>query len=451
MRSINPTTGELIAEYPHDTQDDVQMKLTASHEASWEWRLTPIEDRARFFQKAAVLLRDASSHYARRITDEMGKPIKQARSEIEKCAWVCDYFAENAARFLEPRSIDTEAAKSYIKFEPLGSILAIMPWNFPFWQVFRFAAPSMMAGNVVVLKHAPNVVGCALDIQEVFENAGFPPGVFTNLFIADKKVKDVIEHHAISGVTLTGSVGAGRSVAEIAGRALKKTVLELGGSDPFIVLADCDLDHTVEQAVQARMMNNGQSCIAAKRFIVEKPIYETFIQKFHDRLAKLVIGDPTDELVDIGPMARKDLRDDLHRQVRKSIKRGAECLLGGESLEGPGYFYVPTLLTDVDPEMPAFTEETFGPVAAVTMAENTEHAIELANRSAYGLGASIWTSSERGEEWAQLIDAGAVAVNEIVKSDPRLPFGGVKNSGYGRELSVFGMVEFTNVKTIWVK
>jgi succinate-semialdehyde dehydrogenase / glutarate-semialdehyde dehydrogenase len=451
MRSFNPTTGELIAEYPDDSQDSIDHKLTASHEAFWEWSLTPLDTRARLFMNAARVLRDSHDHYARRITEEMGKPIAQARSEIEKCAWVCEYFAENAGRFLEPRHIQTEANKSYVRFDPLGSILAIMPWNFPFWQLFRCAAPIMMGGNTMILKHASSVPGCALDIVEVFDNAGFPPGVFTNLFVSHKKLNELLGHHVVSGITLTGSVGAGRAVAEAAGRALKKTVLELGGSDPFIVLADCDLQKTVDQAVFARMMNNGQSCIAAKRFIVEKPIYRDFVDLFRERIEALVIGDPLDERTDIGPMARKDLRDDLHKQVKKSVRWGAECLVGGEPLDGHGFFYPPTLLVDVDTQMPAFNEETFGPVAAVILAENTDHAIELANRSPFGLGASIWTSPDRGEKWAPRLNAGFVAVNDIVRSDPRLPFGGIKDSGYGRELSVFGMLEFTNIKTVVVK
>ncbi len=451
LRAINPATGHLLAEYPLDSNDDVARKLTLSHEACSPWRLSSYAERAILFHNVAAELRSGAHHYARRMTDEMGKPIRQALAEVEKCAWACEYFAENAARFLQPQRVDTEASKSYVAFEPLGSILAVMPWNFPFWQFFRFAAPALMAGNVAVLKHAPNVPGCALDIEEIFANAGFPQGVLVNLFINDRKVADVIRDHHIAAVTLTGSVGAGRSVAATAGEVIKKCVLELGGSDPFIVLKDCDLDLAVEQAAVARMLNNGQSCIAAKRFIVEKPVYERFIDAFRARLERLVVGDPHLEETEVGPLARKDLRDELHRQVKKSIKRGAQCLLGGEVLEGDGFFYAPTLLIDVDPEMLAFEQETFGPVAAVTLAENTAHAIELANRSEYGLGASIWTRSARGEDLARQLNAGHVAVNDIVKSDPRLPFGGVKKSGYGRELSAFGAMEFCNVKTYWIK
>lgn len=451
LRSINPTSEVLLAEYSVDSDDAVNRKLQASFEAFGQWKKTSLEQRAAVLDKLADQLRAGSERYVRRMVEEMGKPVVQARAEIEKCAWTCNYFAEHGATILQSQVIATEASQSHVQFEPLGPILAIMPWNFPFWQFFRFAAPNLMVGNVAVLKHAHNVLGCALDIGEVFEKAGVPEAVFTSLHVENERVADVIRDRRIAAVTLTGSVGAGRAVAETAGSALKKCVLELGGSDPFIVLADCDFERTVEQAVVGRTQNNGQSCIAAKRFIVERAIYERFVERFRDRLAELRMGNPLDEDVQVGPLARKDLRETLHRQVVETVGQGARCILGGEIPEGTGYFYPPTLLRDVDRKMTAFVEETFGPLATVTIAENAEHAIELANDSDFGLGASIWTTAERGLELSSRVSAGYVAVNEIVKSDPRMPFGGIKDSGYGRELSSFGMLEFTNIKGVWIK
>ncbi|RAL22263.1 NADP-dependent succinic semialdehyde dehydrogenase [Lujinxingia litoralis] len=450
MRAINPATEELIAEYPHHTNDEIIARLHRAHEAFERWRLTPIVERARHFRLLADELRSGVSHLSRRMTDEMGKPIAQARAEVEKCAWACDYFAEQAGALLETRHIDTEATDSYVTYAPLGPVLAIMPWNFPLWQVFRFAAPAMMAGNVALLKHAPNTPGCARDIVELFDAADFPTGTFQNLFINERKTEEVIRHSGVAAVTLTGSTGAGRQVASIAGESLKKCVLELGGSDPFVVLADCDLEEVVEKALVGRFQNNGQSCIAAKRFIVEEPVYEAFVTRFKSAIEELKVGDPHDEAVDVGPMARKDLRDELHKQVKRSIRQGARCLVGGHPLEGKGFFYAPTLLVDVAPEMPAFDEETFGPVAAVVRARDVDDAIRLANTSAYGLGASLWTTRSRGQTLVSRFHAGFVAVNEIVKSDPRLPFGGIKDSGFGRELAAEGIHEFTNVKTIYV-
>lgn len=451
LQSVNPFSGAVIAEYSADSDEAVQSKLERSSKALEVWKTTSLEQRADLLRNVAGVLRAKKEKYAWRMSEEMGKPIAQARAEVEKCAWTCDYFAEHGAEILRTQSVTTEAAYSAVRFEPLGAILTIMPWNFPFWQFFRFAAPNLMVGNVSVLKHAPNVTGCALDIEEIFAKVGAPDGLVVNLFASNEQVADVICDRRIAAVTLTGSVGAGRSVAATAGSALKKCVLELGGSDPFVVLADCDLERTVEQAVVGRTQNNGQSCIAAKRFIVERPVYEQFVERFRERLSGLRQGNPLDEQTQIGPLARQDLRDELHRQVVESVEQGARCLLGGEIPEGAGFMYPPTLLVDVTAEMTAFREETFGPLASVTVAEDVEHAIALANDSEYGLGASLWTTAERGRALAGRMQAGYVAVNEIVKSDPRMPFGGIKHSGYGRELSAFGMLEFTNIKACWVK
>ncbi len=451
LQSVNPFSGAVIAEYSADSDEAVQSKLERSSKALEVWKTTSLEQRADLLRNVAGMLRSEKEKYAWRMSEEMGKPIAQARAEVEKCAWTCDYFAEHGAEILRTQSVATEAAYSAVRFEPLGAILTIMPWNFPFWQFFRFAAPNLMVGNVSVLKHAPNVTGCALDIEEIFAKVGAPDGLVVNLFASNEQVADVICDRRIAAVTLTGSVGAGRSVAATAGSALKKCVLELGGSDPFVVLADCDLERTVEQAVLGRTQNNGQSCIAAKRFIVERPVYEQFVERFRERLSGLRQGNPLDEQTQIGPLARQDLRDELHRQVVESVEQGARCLLGGEIPEGAGFMYPPTLLVDVTAEMTAFREETFGPLASVTVAEDVEHAIALANDSEYGLGASLWTTAERGRALAGRMQAGYVAVNEIVKSDPRMPFGGIKHSGYGRELSAFGMLEFTNIKACWVK
>lgn len=451
LQSVNPFSGAVIAEYSADSDEAVQSKLERSSKALEVWKTTSLEQRADLLRNVAGVLRSEKEKYAWRMSEEMGKPIAQARAEVEKCAWTCEYFAENGAEILKTQSVATEAAYSAVRFEPLGAILTIMPWNFPFWQFFRFAAPNLMVGNVSVLKHAPNVTGCALDIEEIFAEVGAPDGLVVNLFASNEQVADVICDRRIAAVTLTGSVGAGRSVAATAGSALKKCVLELGGSDPFVVLADCDLERTVEQAVLGRTQNNGQSCIAAKRFIVERPVYEQFVERFRERLSGLRQGNPLDEQTQIGPLARQDLRDELHRQVVESVEQGARCLLGGEIPEGAGFMYPPTLLVDVTAEMTAFREETFGPLASVTVAEDVEHAIALANDSEYGLGASLWTTAERGRALAGRMQAGYVAVNEIVKSDPRMPFGGIKHSGYGRELSAFGMLEFTNIKACWVK
>jgi succinate-semialdehyde dehydrogenase/glutarate-semialdehyde dehydrogenase len=385
---------------------------------------------------------------------EMGKPIDQGRSEIEKCAWVCDYYADEAAEHLAPVPVDTpdSGAETYIAYEPIGVVLAVMPWNFPFWQVFRFAAPNLMAGNAGLLKHASNVPGCALAIEEVFRHAGFPEGLFRSLLIGHDVAEKVIEHPLVRAVTLTGSVKAGKSIAAKAGSLVKKTVLELGGSDAYLVLEDADLDATVEACVTSRLVNSGQSCIAAKRFIVVRPLKEEFERRMVERMRAARTGDPMDEDTDVGPQAREDLRDDLHDQVTRSVAAGARCLLGGAVPDGPGAFYPPTVLTDVAPGMPAYEEELFGPVASIIEAEDEADGIRIANDTVFGLGAAVFTRDrERGQRIArEELDAGACFVNAFVRSDPRLPFGGVKESGYGRELSPLGIREFMNAKTVWV-
>jgi succinate-semialdehyde dehydrogenase/glutarate-semialdehyde dehydrogenase len=452
MKAINPATEELIQDYPELSSNEIEERLRRAQEAFHSWRRTPFAERADLLRRAARFLRQDQAAYARLMTQEMGKPITAAEAEIEKCAWNCDFYAEHAESFLRPEEVRTDAARSFVRFDPLGPVLAVMPWNFPFWQVFRFAAPALMAGNVAMLKHAANVPGCALAIEEVFRRAGFPAGVMTALLVPSGRVADLIRHPVIQAVTLTGSDRAGEAVASEAGKQLKKAVLELGGSDPFLVLADADPAEVAQQAAKARCINTGQSCIAAKRFIVEDPVADRFEQAFVEAMAHLKVGDPLDRSNDLGPLAREDLLKALHDQVERTVKAGATLRTGGRRLERRGYFYAPTVLTGVRPGMPAFDEETFGPVAAVIRASDTSHAIDLANRSQYGLAASIWTGDPaRGEQLAGAIEAGVVFVNEMVKSDPRLPFGGIKRSGYGRELSEVGIREFVNIKTVWVK
>ena len=402
-------------------------------------------------REAARILRTRRAEYARTMTLEMGKPIVQGEAEVDKCAWVCEYYADHAEAFLAEQPRETEASRSYVRFDPLGPVLAVMPWNFPFWQVFRFAAPALMAGNAGVLKHASNVPRCALAIEEVFREAGFPRGLFSTVLVGSSSVAALIANPRIVAVTLTGSDRAGSKVAEQAGRELKKTVLELGGSDPFIVLADADLAAAARTAAEARLINSGQSCIAAKRFIVVEPVADQFLDRFLDELRSRRMGDPLVRGTQVGPQARLDLRDSLHEQVAESVKRGAKLLLGGEVPAGKGAFYPPTLLAAVDKGMPAFDEETFGPVAAVIRAKDAADAVRLANDSAFGLGASLWTQDRaRAERMAAQIEAGSVFVNGVVKSDPSLPFGGIKRSGYGRELSEYGIREFVNIKSVWI-
>jgi succinate-semialdehyde dehydrogenase/glutarate-semialdehyde dehydrogenase len=451
IRSVNPATEEVLATFEEHTPEQVEEALQRATTAFRDWRKVPMAERSRLMHRAADYLRQHKERLARLITLEMGKPIVEAEAEVLKCAWNCDYFADTAERFLTPEEIESNASRSYVQFVPLGPVLAIMPWNFPLWQVFRFAAPALMAGNTALLKHASNVPQCALAIEEVFREAGFPPGVFQTLLISPALVEGIIADDRVRAVTLTGSDVTGSRVAEASGRHLKKTVLELGGSDPFIVLEDADLEEAARVGARARNQNTGQSCIAAKRFIVVEEVAERFQELFVQAVASLKVGDPLDRQTDVGPLARGDLRDELDLQVRRSLDMGARLLLGGHRLEGRGYFYAPTVLADVTPEMPAFREETFGPVAALVRARNAEEAIELANRSHYGLGASLWTQDvERGQRLAGEIEAGNVFINGMVASDPRLPFGGVKRSGYGRELSQFGIREFVNVQTVWV-
>jgi succinate-semialdehyde dehydrogenase / glutarate-semialdehyde dehydrogenase len=452
MKAVNPATGEVLREYPEHDDRQVQQKLEKAEEAFASWRKVPFNERARLMSRAADLLRERVEDYGRLMTEEMGKPIAASESEVDKCAWVCDFYAEHAERFLAAENVATDATRSGVRYDPIGPVLAIMPWNFPFWQHFRFAAPALMAGNVGLLKHAANVPGSALAIEEVFRDAGFPEGCMTTLLVPSTRVKGLISHPAVRAVTLTGSDRAGMEVAAEAGRCLKKTVLELGGSDPFIVLADADPAEVARQAARARTINSGQSCIAAKRFIVEGEIADRFEEEFVRRMEELKVGDPMDRSIEVGPMARQDLLDDLDGQVKRTVEAGAQLRTGGHRLDGEGWFYAPTVLTGVEPGMPAFDEETFGPVAAVIRARDAEHAVELANRSQFGLGASVWTGDPaRGEALAADIDAGCVFINGIVKSDPRLPFGGVKHSGYGRELAEVGIREFVNIKTVWVK
>lgn len=449
MRAIDPTTEQSLDEYREHSADEVQRMLRQASAAFGRWREMPLLDRGRLFNAAAGLLRERAGELAALMAREMGKPLGAGEAEIEKCAVCCEHFARHAASYLSQIEIASDAAESYVRFDSLGAVLAIMPWNFPFWQVFRFAAPALMAGNVGLLKHAPNVPGCAIAIEKIFRDAGFPEGVFTTLLIDVDAIAGIIQHPAVAAVTLTGSERAGSAVAAQAGAALKKTVLELGGSDPFIVLDDADVEATARAAASARTINSGQSCIAAKRFIVVGDA-QAFEAAFARELKALKVGDPTDRDTDLGPLARIDLLENLERQVRESIAAGARLVVGGERLQRRGYFYPPTLLADVRPGMPAFDEETFGPVAALIRARDVEDAIRLANLSKYGLGASIWTRDLRAaERIAARIEAGCVFVNGAVKSDPRLPFGGIKRSGYGRELSRFGIHEFVNIKTVW--
>jgi succinate-semialdehyde dehydrogenase / glutarate-semialdehyde dehydrogenase len=452
-RSINPATGEELAFYPEASAAEIQERLQRADEAFRAWRRVDFSVRAQHTLAAAVVLRASRDESARLMAREMGKPIAQGEAEVEKCALLCEFYAENAERFLTREPVPTEALTSFVTFEPLGVILAVMPWNFPFWQVFRCAVPAMMAGNAVVLKHASNVPGCALAIEEVFRKAGFPPGLFQTLLVGSASVRGLIEAPVVKAVSLTGSVSAGRAIAGQAGANLKKTVLELGGSDPYVVLEDCELERTVESCVNSRLINSGQSCIAAKRFIVVDAIRSRFEELFVARMAEAKMGDPLSRATAVGPLARRDLRDQLHSQVERSLTQGARLLLGGKSPTGKGWFYPPTVLANIRPGMPAYQEETFGPVAALIGARGDAEAIRIANDSSFGLGAAVFTRNrERGERIAaKELDAGACFVNDFVRSDPRLPFGGIKDSGYGRELGLFGIREFVNIKSVYVK
>jgi succinate-semialdehyde dehydrogenase/glutarate-semialdehyde dehydrogenase len=453
IESVNPATGEILATFSQTSDRDLERVLANGQAAFLGWRTTPFAARAERMVKAGRLLRERKPEYARAMTLEMGKPIVEAEAEVEKCAWVCDYYAEHAEAHLAEQPRATDASRSYVRFDPLGPVLAVMPWNFPFWQVFRFVAPGLMAGNAGLLKHSSNVSGCALAIEEIVHGAGFPKDLFRTLLVPSKAVAGIIEAPEVKAVTLTGSTPAGRAVAATAGRALKKTVLELGGSDPYLILEDADLELAAETCAASRLINGGQSCIAAKRFIVVEPVRKRFEELFVERMRTRKMGDPLENGVDVGPQARHDLRDELHQQVAKSVAKGARAILGGAAPEGPGAFYPPTVLTGVTKGMPAYDEELFGPVAAVISARDEAHAVRIANDTTFGLGAAVFTRDvARGERLAaEQIEAGSCFVNSSVKSDPRLPFGGIKESGYGRELSSFGIREFVNVKTVYVK
>jgi succinate-semialdehyde dehydrogenase/glutarate-semialdehyde dehydrogenase len=452
IESINPATGEVVARYEEMAPAAVANIIAKAHEAFLGWRRSSFATRAQAMRKSAEILRSDAGHYGKLMAQEMGKPLRDGIAEAQKCASGCDFYAEHAARFLAPEPVATEARKCFVTFQPLGVVLAVMPWNFPFWQVFRFAAPGLMAGNAAVLKHASNVPGCALAIEEVFRRAGFPENLFRTLMIGSRQVDAVIEHPLIRAATLTGSGPAGRAVASKAGAMLKKTVLELGGSDPYLVLEDADIEQAAALSAKGRLVNAGQSCIAAKRFIVLDKVRAAFEERFVERMRAARMGDPLQEGTEVGPLARHDLRDALHEQVEASVAKGARCLLGGRIPKDRGAYYPPTVLTDVRKGMPAYDEEMFGPVAAVIAVKSEEEAIAVANDSPFGLGGGIFSRDlARAERIAaEEIESGAVFVNETVRSDPRWPFGGVKESGYGRELSAYGIKEFVNIKSVYI-
>jgi succinate-semialdehyde dehydrogenase/glutarate-semialdehyde dehydrogenase len=450
--TTNPATGEQIATYDEMSADEIGAIVDRAHAAWLDWKQTSFDHRAMLVRKLAGLLREDKERLAALMSQEMGKPIAQARAEVEKCAIGCDHYAEHAERDLAPEIKETDASKSYVAYRPLGVVLAIMPWNYPFWQVLRFAAPALMAGNAAVLKHAANVTGCALAVEELIQRAGFPDGLFRTLRVKSSNVDPIIAHPHIAAITLTGSTAAGQAVAATAGAHVKRTVLELGGSDPYLILEDADIDKAVAACAQGRLQNTGQSCIAAKRFVVVEPVREVFQQKLIEAFKGYQLGDPMQDDSDLGPMARTDLRDGLHEQVKQSVERGAEVLLGGQIPESPGAFYPPTILANVVPGMPAYDEEMFGPVAAIIAAKDEEDAIRIGNDTIYGLGGAVFTEDiARGEKIAaERIEAGSCFVNAFVKSDPRIPFGGIKASGYGRELSEHGIREFVNIKTVYI-
>ena len=452
IASVNPATGDVLRRFEPDSDLDIERKLCFANETFPAYKRSSFSERAGRMRRAADILESDKMQFARTMTLEMGKPIRSAIQEVEKCALACRYYAEHAAGFLKDEQIATEGARSFVRFQPLGPVLAVMPWNFPFWQVFRFAAPALMAGNVALLKHASNVPQCALGIEQVFTKAGFPEGTFQTLLIGSRQVNPVIEDARVRAVTLTGSVGAGRSVAAIAGKQIKKTVLELGGSDPFMVMPSADLDRAVTTAVQARTINNGQSCIAAKRFIVHEAIYDAFERLFVERMSRLKVGNPLDEATDIGPLATLEVLNLLDQQVGKTIEQGARVLLGGKRLARPGYFFPPTVLAEIPANSPAYDDELFGPVASLFRVKKMEEALRIANDTAFGLGACAWTNDEREQVlFIDQVEAGLAFVNGMVVSDPRLPFGGVKQSGYGRELSREGIREFVNIKSVVIK
>jgi len=452
IETINPATEELIKSFIPISDDEVQRIIEDTQKDFLEWKSTTYSFRQELMLNAAKILRNEKEKYGEILTLEMGKPIAQAIAEVEKCAWVCEYYAEYTEEILSNEIINTDASESFVQFDPIGIVLAVMPWNFPFWQVFRFAAPALMAGNAGILKHASNVPMSALAIEEIFQKAGFPKNIFRTLIISSGQVNSVIENSFVKASTLTGSEYAGSMVASKSGKMLKKSVMELGGSDPFIILKDADLELATTTAVTARLLNNGQSCIAAKRFIIEEAIAEEFEELFVKKMDEIVVGDPMNKNTELGPIAREDLLLELHEQVKKSVEKGAKILTGGKRLDRKGYYYPPTILTDVKKGMLAYDEELFGPVATVIKVKNEEEAIFVANDTPFGLGSSLWTSNlDKAKTLAKEIESGSVFINGMVKSDPRLPFGGVKLSGFGRELSHYGIKEFVNIKTVWVK
>jgi len=452
IASVNPATGETIKTFESLDETQIDEKLQRGADTFSSYRRTTFKERESMMIRAAEILETEKNDFARLMTVEMGKPIKGAVGEAEKCAWVCRYYAETARQYLADQLVETNAKKSYVRFQPLGPVLAVMPWNFPFWQVFRFAAPALMAGNVGLLKHASNVPQCALAIEDIFRRAGFPAGAFQTLLVGSEGVQRILEDRRVVAATLTGSEPAGRSVAGIAGKQIKKTVLELGGSDPFIVMPSADLQEAVTTAVKARTINNGQSCIAAKRFIVAADIYDEFERRFVAKMQTLRVGDPLDEATDIGPLASEQTLKDVDEQVKTSVAAGAHILTGGKKLDRPGNFFPPTVLANIPHDSPAYCEEVFGPVALLFRVNNIDDAIELANATTFGLGSAAWTNEpDEQERFIDELAAGSVFINGMVASDPRLPFGGIKHSGYGRELSEFGIREFVNIKTVWVK
>jgi len=453
MRAINPANGKPLKEYDEMSEAEVASTIEKVDHAFRNWRETSFGERASLMRNAARILKEGARDYGALMCMEMGKILRDGIAEAEKCAWVCEYYADNAEHFLQEEEVETDASRSFVTFNPLGVVLAVMPWNFPFWQVFRFAAPALMAGNAGVLKHASNVPGCALAIEDVFKRAGFPENVFRTLLVGSPRVDAIIENPLVKAVTLTGSTPAGRAVAAKAGAMLKKTVLELGGSDPYVILPDAEIEDVAVTCAQSRLMNAGQSCIAAKRFVVVESVRKRFEELLIENMNAQKMGDPMRDETTVGPMARLDLRDELHDQVRRSVEKGARCLLGGEVPEGPGAYYPPTVLTDVAPGMPAYEEELFGPVAAVVPVRDEAEALRVANDTAFGLGAAVFTrDTAKGEAIAaHELEAGCCFVNTFVRSDPRLPFGGVKESGYGRELSHYGIKEFVNIKTVYVR
>ncbi|HEX2181602.1 MAG TPA: NADP-dependent succinic semialdehyde dehydrogenase [Rubrobacteraceae bacterium] len=451
ISTVNPATGEEIKTFQELTEGEIEEKIQRAFDTFREYRKTPLSERAEMMLRAAEILDDEAEHFGGLMTSEMGKTLAAATAEAKKCARGCRYYAENAERFLADEEAELEGARAFVRYEPIGPVLAVMPWNFPFWQVFRFAAPALMAGNVGLLKHASNVPQCALAIEDIIHRAGFPEGAFQTLLIGSGQVQAVIDDPRVRAVTLTGSEGAGRSVGAEAGEQIKPSVLELGGSDPFIVMPSADLEKAVSTAVTSRTLNNGQSCINAKRIIVHQEIADEFERRFVERMSSLKVGDPMDEGTDMGPLATTQILEDVDSQVRKSVEAGARVLTGGKPMEGPGNFYPPTVITDIPEDSPAYVEEIFGPVASFFRARDIDDAIRLANDTSFGLGSSAWTNDpEERERFINEIEAGMVYVNRMTESTPEIPFGGAKNSGYGRELSHYGIREFTNIKTVWI-